>query len=303
MGYGIKGVMKVEKDTMEEIKFDEKHFVSVQECPWCGGNIEKILYTNQHSAKVKECEKCGFVYSDKILNNAGLEYYWSTYLSKVHTKDELQVHQRKQMYKIDFEFISTFINCENKNVLDVGCGNGDFLSHFEKAKATCYGVEYGKEAAKAASERYKIWLGEFPNIEINEKFDLIIFRGVLQYCINPKLYLKKAMSLLKEDGYLFITSTPNSQSFCFRLFKGNFVLPVSVTDYYGFKESIITDYISELGGKFVCSRHFYEETPYANIEEDILKVAKAITYRREGKEVDFKSPAFFDNMLTLVYKK
>lgn len=72
---------------------------------------------------------------------------------------------------------------------------------------------------------------------------MIIFRGALQYCIDPRLYLRKAMRSLKEDGHLYITSPPNTQSICFKLFKENFVLPVGVTDYYRFNETLITDYI------------------------------------------------------------
>jgi len=33
----------------------------------------------------------------------------------------------------------------------------------------------------------------------------------------------------------------------------------------------------------------------------LLKMAKAIQYKREGKEVDFSSPAYWGNMMTLMY--
>lgn len=207
------------------------------------------------------------------------------------------------MYKIEFDFINQFIVIKNKDVLDIGCGNGDFLNFFNKAEANCYGIEYGVEAAKMASRNYFIWFGEFPQICIEKKFDLIIFRGSLQYCVNPKQYLKKAMNLLKKNGILYITSTPNAQSLCFQLFKGNFTLPVDVTDYYGFTELIITNYIHKLGGKLLCQQYFYKETPYANVENDILTVAKAIIYQQQNKTINFKSPAFYDNMLTLIYQK
>ena len=186
-----------------------------------------------------------------------------------------------------------------KKVPDVGCGNGDFLDLFKQEDAQCYGVEYGAEAIKEASARYPIWAGEFPYIkDINISFDLIIFRGSLQYCVSPKKYLKRAMELLNCGGLLYITSSPNAQSLCFQLFKENFTLPVGVTDYYAFSEPILTDYIKRLRGRLISKYQFYEETPYASPYDDITTVAKAITYKQQNKPIDFKSPAFYDNMLT-----
>lgn len=285
------------------MKFTDKHFRYIMECPWCEKSRTKKLYSNDYDAEIIECLECGFIYSNKILNKTGLELYWTNYLSLVQNKDDDLVKNRNKMYNLEFEYINNIMDCADKSVLDIGCGNGKFLDCFSNAKARCYGIEYGNEAAEETAKKYKVWLGEFPELDINLKFDLIIFRGTLQYCIQPKRYLQKAMELLNSGGYIYITSTPNAESICFNLFRDNFVLPVSVTDYYAFKESVLTNYIKELGGKLFCQYHFYEETPYANKTNDIIKVAKAIELAQENKKVYFKSPPFYDNMLTLVYQK
>jgi len=281
----------------------ENCFRPVDTCPWCGGKINEVLYVNDYSAEILECGDCGFVYSNKILNKKGLSEYWKEYASQVHLADSVSVQRREQMYELEFDYIARIMDFNGKNVLDVGCGEGGFLNKFKKAGAICYGVEYGQEAAELASEKFKIWQGEFPYLDIPKNFDLIVFRGSLQYCIPPKEYLAKATSLLKPNGLLYITSSPNTQSLCFKLFKQNFTLPVGVTDYYGFSESLLTNYLETLNLKLIAQYHFYKESPYADVENDILKVAKAIECRRQGKQVDFKAPAFYDNMLTVVYKK
>ena len=75
------------------------------------------------------------------------------------------------------------------------------------------------------------------------------------------------------------------------------------TDYYMFNESQITEFIEDNGGRLVDCGFLYLGTPYEDYEEDVLKVAKGIKLKREGKQIDFTSPPFFDNVVSLVYKK
>ena len=106
---------------------------------------------------------------------------------------------------------------------------------------------------------------------------------------------------MRPGGYLFITAQPNMNSLAFRLFGKKFTQPVTGADFIGFTEQLLTRYLMEWGLKKVGERYFYPETPYAKEEEDLLKMAKAIQYKREGKEVDFSSPAYWGNMMTLMY--
>lgn len=48
----------------------------------------------------------------------------------------------------------------------------------------------------------------------------------------------------------------------------------------------------------IVSKHFYEETPYYR-EGDFDKIKKVII----GDGKDIKSPAWFDNMISVVYMK
>lgn len=177
------------------------------------------------------------------------------------------------------------------------------MTIFENAGYNVVGVEYGQEAAEVASKNHNIICGEFPDLDIKNKFDLVIFRGVLQYVPNPKDYIDKAISLLNNNGCIFITAQPNIDSLCFKLFKDKFTQPVTGIDFIGYSESVLTKYFVEQKLHKIAEKYFYEETPYADIENDILKVANAINKIRNGEQIDFKSPAFYGNMMSLVYKK
>ncbi|NFQ00883.1 class I SAM-dependent methyltransferase [Clostridium sporogenes] len=286
---------------MEFLKDDFEMLIG---CPWCGSNKFKIEYKTEYNCEVARCKDCNVLFAKKRLNNKGLDKYWEHYLSQVHVANEVLTEQRKYMYKLEYNLINKFIHkSKQKKVLDVGCSGGKFLDLFNDDGYKCFGVEFGKEAAQEAARKYKVWYGVFPDLNIEEKFDLIIFRGVMQYTPNPKKYLEKASSLLNKDGYIYITSTPNMDSYCSKLFKYNFKFPIGIIDFIGFQPEHFINYFKSINFKKVAEHYFYEETPYANVEEDILLVAKAIELKKQNKEIDFKSPPFWGNMMSLIFKK
>lgn len=282
-------------------KLTNYDFETLHRCPWGGDETPtEFLYKDFMGCEIVRCQECGLVFAKQRLNKTGLAKYWKDYLSRVHLHDSKAVEQRNKMYEIDFQLISEHVT--KGKVLDVGCGNGSFLKLFEINGYDASGVEFGKEAADTAGNEHKIYYGEFPNLEFKDKYDLIIFRGVLQYVPDPKAYLEKAIGILADNGHIFITAQPNMESLCFNLFKENFTQSVTGVDFIGYTEKLFNEYFKTKGLKKITDKYLYEETPYANVEEDILRVAKAIEYKRKNQEITFKAPAFYGNMMSLVYK-
>ena len=284
-------------------------FETLPQCPWddTPSDDAEFLYQDDMGCDVVKCPNCGIVYAKRRLNENGLPKYWSDYLSRVHVHDPEIVEKRNQMYQIDYAFSNQFVR--SGKILDVGCGNGSFMKVYEQHGYDVVGIEYGKEAAAIAEKDHRVRYGVFDEMDFgDEKFDLIIFRGVLQYVPHPKKYLKKAVELLSREsdkssgGHLFITAQPNMDALAFQLFGKNFTQPVTGGDFIGFTEPALTAYLANLGLQKKGEQYFYTETPYANEEEDLLKMAKAIQYQRRGQEIDFKAPAYWGNMMTLMYK-
>ena len=280
-------------------------FEVLDRCPWDGTMVDKaqMLYTDDMGCDIVRCSSCGVVFAKRRLNTKGLPKYWGDYLSRVHVQDAREAEKRNKMYRIDYDFSHLYV--PSGKILDVGCGNGSFLDVYEANGYETCGVEYGREAAVVAEKTHRVLYGVFDEMDFGcEKFDLIIFRGVLQYVPYPKKYIEKAISLLRQngDGYLFITAQPNMNSFAFRLFGKRFTQPVTGADFIGYTEPALTSYLKSLGGQKIGERYFYEDTPYANVEDDLLRVAKAVQYKKDGKEIDFNAPAYWGNMMTLMYR-
>ena len=104
---------------------------------------------------------------------------------------------------------------EKLNVLDVGCGNGKFSIYLKLNVSNCYlyGIDSNERALNDALEvgfdQVKI-VNDFSTDQINidQKFDLIICKDVLEHILFPENLVKNFSNLLKDEGHLII-AVPN----------------------------------------------------------------------------------------------
>ncbi|PXV91847.1 methyltransferase family protein [Lachnotalea glycerini] len=285
------------------MKFDPEELKNVKNCPWCSQDKYTEEYSNDNGCKVVRCNNCGLVYSTKVLNEKGINNYWNNYTNKLHMADTKLADDRVKMYQLEYDFINKFMKDSDNSILDVGCSRGMFLDFFHNNNNVCYGIEIDEIAAAIAKKKYTVWTKDICDLNIEQKFDLIIMRGTIQYFLDPRKAFKKIVSLLDEKGIIFITSSPNADSLCFKLFKDKFSLPVGEADYYAFNREIIETFMNENGLELLTDYCFYESTPYADVKQDIVRVSDAIQKQEKGEKIEQKSPPFYNNMLTLVFKK
>jgi 2-polyprenyl-3-methyl-5-hydroxy-6-metoxy-1,4-benzoquinol methylase len=293
---------KRKKTDSEKVIFEEDDYEKLTKCPWCNSLKHHKWGEEVRGFKTVKCKNCGLIFVKNRLGRIGLAKYYKDYLNNVHQADNILNQQRNKMYKLEFELINRYAK-KNSKVLDVGCSGGFFLDVFKKNGYQCYGVEFGKAAAREASKRHRVWQGELPDFNIYKKFDLIVFRGVIEHISYPKAYLEKAIALLKNYGLIYITSTPNSDASCCELFKENWNQHEPESHLMHFSPRHFDEYFKKAGVKKVTEHFFYKGTPYANIEQDVLRVAEAINLKRLNRKIDFKSPAFWGNMMSLIYQK
>ncbi len=108
------------------------------------------------------------------------------------------------------------------NILDVGCGNGGWLSRLKNAGWKTKGVEIDGPAAQAANEAgIPVFCGTLIDaIFPDNSFDVVRLHYVFEHLINPKETLDEIKRILKPDGICLIR-IPNIGSAMFKLFKEN----------------------------------------------------------------------------------
>lgn len=289
-------------EPMTKKNFISSDFEKLDKCPWCNSREKKQWGKDEGFFNTVECDSCGLVYADSRLNPASQNKYYKNYFSEEHQAvPEAKV--RDKMYWLEFEYIYNYI--KTGKVLDIGCSGGEFLDYFNEHGFECYGIEVGSEAAGIARRKYgsRIINASLLDAEIKDTFDLIVLRGTIEHIPEARKVLIKAVNLLNKNkkSYIYITSTPNVDCISAKIFKTNWTQHLPEEHLFHFKKKHFDDLFAEYGLSCIAFNYFYEETPYANVEEDISKVAKAIEMKKQNKEINFKSPAFYGNMMTLVY--
>ena len=148
---------------------------------------------------------------DKDLNHF---YESEDYISHTDAKASFteKIYQvvKKYTLKKKLSLINSF-QSEERLLLDIGCGTGDFLHYCKQHGWRVDGVEPNRKAKKIAEDKSELHLKNSIE-EINAQYDVITMWHVLEHVPNLLEYISKLKLLLKENGVL-IVAVPNHKSY------------------------------------------------------------------------------------------
>ncbi len=157
------------------------------------------------------------------IEELGKYYESEEYISHTDAKRSLmdKVYQLVKNYTIKQKVVLiNSLKTEQKTILDIGCGTGDFLAACKNNAWQITGVEPNKKAREIAYKKFdidkkkSILLNEDLEqvLSSNKKFDVISMWHVLEHVPNLETYISKLKKLLKPGGTIII-AVPNFKSF------------------------------------------------------------------------------------------
>jgi 2-polyprenyl-3-methyl-5-hydroxy-6-metoxy-1,4-benzoquinol methylase len=109
--------------------------------------------------------------------------------------------------------------CRGRTLLDVGCGDGRFMTAAAQAGFEVTGTEISHTAAALAKEKgMTVYTGELADIRLpQESLDVITLWHVLEHSLSPHRMLSLCSHLLRPGGILAV-ATPNALHYLHQLY-------------------------------------------------------------------------------------
>jgi len=185
-------------------------------CPCCLSTDTKIFIKNiEKEYSLLQCNACGVIYADPFREPDAAFY---TNASDVASENR---HSKINPFPAEHPAnkCPQLQNGQGKKLLDLGCGNGSFISFAEKNGFECYGLDIDQTSINAAKTRNlqarfeNGFLNDLEQISgLPKKYDVITMFEVFEHIDTPLKVISKIKSLLNDGGY-FIGSLPNIERF------------------------------------------------------------------------------------------
>lgn len=194
--------------------------INVTLCPICGNSkFSPFLKTKDYTLtreefSLVECSTCKLVITSPRPKNEDLGTYYQSndYISHTSKANSLA----DTLYLIARKFtlqskrkLANSLQPSKGNLLDIGCGTGDFLQSCATAGWNTSGVEPNPSASRLAKQK---GIETFESIDqVKGTFQLITLWHVLEHVPDPNETLIKIRELLAPNGVLLI-AVPNHSS-------------------------------------------------------------------------------------------
>ena len=254
----------------------------INHCIICNSkNISHYLECTDHfisheSFNISSCNDCGFCFTNPrpTINDIGTYYDSEEYVS--HSKTSAGIVNRlfhlSRIYTLAYKKRIVNKYSPGKNILDYGCGTGEFLHSMDRAGWNCSGIEPNNIARKTANEKFNFEISEENNIDNIDRGSLhaITLWHVLEHIYPIENRLRSFHDMLMNEGMLFV-ALPNMQSYDAKKY-GSFWAAWDLPRHiYHFQPSTIKSLMARYGFELLATKPMLLDAFYISMLSEKYK--------------------------------
>jgi 2-polyprenyl-3-methyl-5-hydroxy-6-metoxy-1,4-benzoquinol methylase len=193
----------------------------INACPICSGSVfEEFLQVKDYTATgelfyLQQCTKCEFVFTNPRPTETEIGKYYQSkkYISHTDGGNTIfdQIYLLARNYAMRWKLNLIKKHQQTGDILDFGCGTGEFLYYCQLNGWNVQGVEPSVNAREIADRK----IGKKIVLDMSElkhqQFDVITLWHVLEHIHQLELTLKMILNSLRKHGTIFI-AVPNYES-------------------------------------------------------------------------------------------
>jgi 2-polyprenyl-3-methyl-5-hydroxy-6-metoxy-1,4-benzoquinol methylase len=216
-------------------------------CNSCGGSLVRGLEAvrdpqSLEAFDIQSCATCGLGHTSPIPEDLGA-YYGDVYYGKRHSFTDRYCLARR------LRILGSSTSSKG-SLLDIGCGDGNFLNAAIGAGWRGAGTDIGRAAENARSAGLDVY-GSLDEVRSHAlppsgSFDAVTMWHTLEHFTDPKGTLEGARSLLSEKGTL-IVAVPDAAGLQASVFKGSWFHLDVPRHLYHFSRSALEALLARAG--------------------------------------------------------
>ena len=193
-------------------------------CPVCNGNHLQSYLTctdftvSKEQFSLSKCNDCGFIFTNPRPNQHEIGKYYQSdeYISHTNSsrgiQNKLYKIARSMAIKSKLKLINS-LSVTEKNLLDYGCGTGEFLAATKNNGWTAQGMEPDPGARQQGINNHQLKVSSPDDLHLlaHNSIDVITLWHVLEHVHLLKETLQQFNRALKPNGHLII-AVPNAES-------------------------------------------------------------------------------------------
>ncbi len=233
-----------------------------------------------------KCTNCELVFlwplpdENMIKKIYNMDYYG--YSSPEKFKNYFIVKAKNVFSQIRAKHFSKFLP-ENAKIIDVGCGNGLFLSYLHSCKKNfeLHGIEIIPQALKATEFiKGKAWIHTITDIKNffgQNSFNAVTYIHVFEHLTNPVKALDQLENIIQHDGLVMFV-IPNIESKQAKKYKHNWFHLDPPRHIHFYPPKLLIDEMQKRNFKLMYTRYFdIEQNPYSVVQS----ILNCFAYKRD----------------------
>ena len=232
----------------------------VNNCPVCRST--RLHYSFSVSGhRVVRCDDCGLLMAnpqpsdDELARIYGDDYF----LGEKNEVGQTAIDELKQgTANLYLDLLERYRGKEGGRLLEIGCGQGDFLVRAAARSFTVTGIEYSEHACEIARRKLQnspgsvVVRGEISSILDEGQYDICACSDVIEHVRDPRLFLEQIHRLLRPNGVVFI-ATPTLDSWSARLLKNRW-MEFKAEHLFYFKAATLQTLLIDCGFQQIIDR-------------------------------------------------
>jgi len=209
-------------------------------CRVCGGKGQAdfsstdLMFGGDRTFHYHRCGNCGLVYQQPLPDASDIAGFYPENYSIYVEPTRTAFSARERLYlktRLGYTHLETPATARPKAVndvipwvangklLDIGCGNGEYLLRMKSIGWQCKGVEFNDKAASICRRHgLDIIQGDLVDANLDDaSFDFVTAHHLIEHATDPHALMKGIARLIRPGGTVLIR-TPNSEALGRKLF-------------------------------------------------------------------------------------